>query len=235
MLHFTVPPEVLRPLVPEPLELELWEGKAWVSLVAVSMRNFRGCGRLGVGSLFEWVGCRRFLNFRTYARQGEERGALFLHGWLSGEGKPPPMVVRAGIGVLSSGLFRLPCSAGVAKYEHDFEAGVFEGEVNGKGAFKYSGRFGTKKGMGRVRPEGPVGREEFLMERYSGWFEQKGRVWVFRIWHPEWEWQAAEAEVEDCSLVTGKFPWFEQARFAGAQVSPGFRGVEMGRARVVRK
>src|SRR5438067_3264184 len=31
-LHWTVPAEVLRPLVPPSLELDLWEGEAWVGV-----------------------------------------------------------------------------------------------------------------------------------------------------------------------------------------------------------
>src|SRR5437867_11720981 len=40
-LHYVIRPEILRPLVPATLELELHEGKACISLVALTMRRFR--------------------------------------------------------------------------------------------------------------------------------------------------------------------------------------------------
>src|SRR5262249_2812710 len=40
-LHYVIDREALRPHVPEPFELELHEGQACVSLVALTMRHFR--------------------------------------------------------------------------------------------------------------------------------------------------------------------------------------------------
>src|SRR5262245_31965086 len=41
-LHFLISADLMRSLIPQPLELELYDGKACISLVAVGMRNFRG-------------------------------------------------------------------------------------------------------------------------------------------------------------------------------------------------
>ncbi|MBS2015707.1 MAG: DUF2071 domain-containing protein [Deltaproteobacteria bacterium] len=40
-LHWTFPLEVVRPLVPASLELDAWEGRAWVGLVPFAMRAIR--------------------------------------------------------------------------------------------------------------------------------------------------------------------------------------------------
>src|SRR5262245_22751699 len=68
-LHFVVSPEILRAHVPEPFELELYEGQACVSLVALTMRRFRPFRR---GSLAAWffrpIRQQCFLNLRTYVR-----------------------------------------------------------------------------------------------------------------------------------------------------------------------
>src|SRR5438045_9709752 len=40
-LHFLIEPGLLLPHVPPPLELELYDGQACVSLVALTMRRFR--------------------------------------------------------------------------------------------------------------------------------------------------------------------------------------------------
>lgn len=61
-------------------ELNLWEEKAYVSLVAFTMRRFRLC--VG-GPLAECVmrpfATQRFLNLRTHVRRSGESGIYFLH------------------------------------------------------------------------------------------------------------------------------------------------------------
>jgi len=71
---------------------------------------------------------------------------------------------------------------------------------------------------------------EFLLERYAGFFIRGGQPLVFRAWHPPWLQVPLEAEILDLSLVTNRFPWFREARFAGAHFAPGFRDVWLGRA-----
>src|SRR5437667_6137085 len=83
-IHFLISPEVLRPHVPAPFDLELYQGQACLSLVALTMRHFRPCQP---GSPAAWlyrpIQRQCFLNFRTYVRWRDESGALFLWGWLS--------------------------------------------------------------------------------------------------------------------------------------------------------
>ncbi|CAN5326291.1 hypothetical protein BH23BAC1_BH23BAC1_46180 [soil metagenome] len=40
-LHYKIPFEVLRPLVPERLELDTYRGDAWISITPFKMRNVR--------------------------------------------------------------------------------------------------------------------------------------------------------------------------------------------------
>lgn len=63
-----------RRLVPESLEIDLHDGKAWVSLVAFSMENIRPRGLpalLGISYFDE-------INIRTYVRHGNKTGVYFL-------------------------------------------------------------------------------------------------------------------------------------------------------------
>ena len=68
------------------------------------------------------------------------------------------------------------------------------------------------------------------MERYSGFFARGEQRCVFRAWHPPWQQAKIDVKVEDDSLVTKVFPWFEEAAFAGASFAPGFERVALGRA-----
>lgn len=73
-LHWRVDPAVMRPLVPEPLELDLFDGSAWIALVPFRMEktSFRGIPKLpGLANFFE-------CNVRTYARYRGKSGVWFF-------------------------------------------------------------------------------------------------------------------------------------------------------------
>jgi uncharacterized protein len=72
-VHWAVPALALRPLVPAPLELDLWEGRAYVGVVPFVMRDIRPA----------WV--PRFMaldfletNVRTYVRHRDRPGVFFF-------------------------------------------------------------------------------------------------------------------------------------------------------------
>src|SRR5438876_645305 len=127
-LHFLIAPEVLRAYVPPPFELDLYQGQGCISVVAVTMRNFRPCRFDPVAYPFRCIREQRFLNFRTYARWNGEPGAFFIHGWLS---RP------AGLPVPSN-LFGLPYTMANSSYEHVPKNGMIRGNVStGNHQFSY--------------------------------------------------------------------------------------------------
>src|SRR5437773_9258826 len=83
-LHYEAEPAALRPLVP--FELDLHKGKAYVSVVTITIRpvGFRASAPL--------LAAQSFLNVRTYVKGGpalrsagpgmREGGITFLAGWL---------------------------------------------------------------------------------------------------------------------------------------------------------
>jgi uncharacterized protein YqjF (DUF2071 family) len=233
-LHFEVRSEILRPLVPAPLELELHQGSACVSLVALTMRRFRPfrSGSLG-GWMFKPLGQQSFLNVRTYVRWGEEPGALFLWGWLS---KP------FGVG-LPLGRIGLPCGFCEPNYDHDYKAGRVRGLVK-NGA---SGALGTTRPTARFEYRaaidpgveftrcGPGSLAEFAMERYAGFYCRRARPKIFRAWHEPWLAAPIDVTIKEDSLLSQRLPWFKEARLAGANFAPGFEGVWLGRAHGLEK
>jgi uncharacterized protein len=62
LLHWSLPPEELRPFVPAEVELDTHGGRAWVSLVAFSM------GRVGLRGGLRLPGRMGEVNLRTYVR-----------------------------------------------------------------------------------------------------------------------------------------------------------------------
>ena len=73
LFTFAVPPSLLEPRLPPGVELDLRDGRAFVSVVGLDFHDTRV---LGVG----WPGYRDFadINFRFYARSGARAGVVFL-------------------------------------------------------------------------------------------------------------------------------------------------------------
>lgn len=74
--HWPVPPEMLRPTIPAGLDLDLFEGQAWVGVVPFRMSGIRLRGQPLAAP---WVGAFPELNVRTYvtAPGGDRPGVYF--------------------------------------------------------------------------------------------------------------------------------------------------------------
>lgn len=72
-LHWSVPVEVLRPLVPARLTIDTWDGRAWVGLVPFAMQNVKPSWLPGRGLTFLET------NVRTYVHlDGRDPGVWFF-------------------------------------------------------------------------------------------------------------------------------------------------------------
>jgi uncharacterized protein len=73
-LHWPVPAEVLRPLIPEPLTLDTFEGTAWLGVVPFRMEDtrYRWAPPVPTATTFPEV------NVRTYVRAGDRAGVWFF-------------------------------------------------------------------------------------------------------------------------------------------------------------
>jgi uncharacterized protein YqjF (DUF2071 family) len=218
-LHYLISPDLLRPHLPSCLGLDLYEGKGCVSLVAGNMRKFRGSSPVSPGSVFRLIGRQSFLNLRTYVHFREEPGALFLWGWLS---NPFPIALP---------LFKigLPCVFANMNYDHQFETGSLQGVVNSRDnscRFQYHASIERQVEF-EPCPAGSLA--EFAMERYTGFFSRGSRCRLFRAWHPAWLQNRIYPVIEGHSLISNRFPWFENARFDSANFAPGFTDVWLGR------
>jgi uncharacterized protein YqjF (DUF2071 family) len=217
-IHYEVDPEVLQREVP--FELDLDDGRAYVSLVAFTMRDMRP--RIG-GRLAAWllkpISTHEFLNARTYVRHRGEIGIYFLAEWLSN-----PLSVL--LGPLSFGL---PYRLGRLRYDHAHETGDLHGTVsapNKSSRLEYVAKLAPDAGF---QPCAAGSQEEFLMERYTAFTERNGVRRFFRIWHPPWPQAPAQIRVLDESLLAANWPWFKSAKLIGGNFSPGVHRVWMGR------
>lgn len=222
-MHFEADPEVLQGEVP--WQLDLFEGRAFVSLVAFTMKDMRP--RFG-GKLtalpFKPIATHEFLNVRTYMRHHGEPGIYFLAEWL-----PNALSV-----LLGPAVFGLPYRLGSLKYANDLDAGAVRGRIadarSGK-AFEYQG----EARLGARREACAAGSlDEFLLERYTAFtsFVRVGGMPAlrrcFRIWHPPWPVVPLDLEYVDEGLLSLAGEWSDGARLISAHHSPGFPSVWMG-------
>ncbi|MCX7992242.1 MAG: DUF2071 domain-containing protein [Fimbriimonadales bacterium] len=73
-VHWRVSPTTLRPLIPEPLQLDTYAGAAWVGFVPFVMESVRPIWMPPVPKLFDFPEA----NIRTYVRYGSQRGVWFF-------------------------------------------------------------------------------------------------------------------------------------------------------------
>lgn len=223
MVHLEVDPERLARAVP--FELDLWDGRAFVTLVAFTMRGMRPAvdGWLGFfgALLFRPIATHRFLNVRTYVRYGSDVGIHFLAEWLSSG-----LAVRLG-----PPTFGLPYRHGRLTYRQDVGRGALEGDVVD---VRTGGRLRYRGVMERGADFAPCeagSREAWCMERYMAFTERAGIRRTFRVWHPPWRQVPTEVEVTERGLLAEHWPWMREAPIVGGNYSPGFGGVWMGRPR----
>lgn len=218
MMHFEVDPMRLQSDTAFPLDL--YDGQAWVTLVAFTLRGLR----LRLGGLFGRlllgpVAHHEFLNVRTYVRHAEEPGIQFLAEWV------PNRLSH----FLGPRLFSLPYRLGTFDYQHQHETGVLSGEVRDAGSNRALRYQASLADSGPPQPCHPESLDAWLMERYAA-FNAGGRHPLgFRVWHKPWLQLAAQVHFEALQLIEDAWPWFTKARYAGAHYSPGLQQVGMSR------
>ena len=215
-IHFEVPACVLQRDVP--FKLDLRGGKAYVSLVAFTMRRmrpFRG------GRFTSWmlrpIANNDFLNVRTYVRHHGEPGIYFLTEWMNN-----PISVHLG-----PITFGLPYRFGEFNYQHHHGAGTLSGTVR-ETTIGPTLNYHTHL-QPHFIPCPNSSLDEFLLERYTAFTSHKTTRRFFRIWHEPWQQQSIQISVGDIRLLATVWPWFADAKPAHANYSPGVRDVWMGR------
>ncbi len=218
-IHYEVDPVVLQSEVP--FELDLRDGRAFVSLVAFTMRNLRPAfgGRLGA-LLTAPAATHGLFNVRTYVRHRGERGIYFITEWI-------PNRLSILIGPYTYGL---PYRYGRLDYHHHHERGEVRGSVDaGRGGrIAYAGRLAQPVSYTVCTPGSLA---EFLLERYTAFTSRGRHRRLFRIWHEPWPQTSIDIELSDTTALSSSGRWPIAARLVGANYSPGVREVSIGRPR----
>jgi uncharacterized protein YqjF (DUF2071 family) len=205
-IHYQTDPDELQRCIP--YQLDLYDGNAFVSLVAFTMRGMRP--RFG-GSLsalcFKPISTYHFLNVRTYVAHEAEPGIYFMQEWLSNR-------LATWLGPCSFGLPYRFARMDYPRNREQKRPGKIEASA---GSFHFCATLPPND----PRICAPGSLDEFLLERYTA-FTQLGKCRrFFRIWHEPWRQVSAEIQIASDHLIHSTGQWWLGARRVGANYSSG--------------
>lgn len=206
--HWPVRPAALAPLLPPGLELQTWEGWAWLGVVPFMMRGVRA----RLTPALPWVGAFPELNVRTYVTAGGRPGV-----WFFSLDAGNPLAVRGARYGFHLPYFDAAMRCDVSQTAegrrhslapHSIGAPVDPPHANAHPDVVHYHSRRTHQGArpaafaGGYRPTGPAYRsapgslEHWLTERYCLYAaNRRGRLWRGEIQHIPWPLQPAEAEI----------------------------------------
>lgn len=175
-LHWRVDADELRKLLPRSVELETFEGDAWLGVVPFLMTGVRLRGL----PAFPVVSSFPELNVRTYVARDGRPGVWFFS--LDADSR---LFVEA-----AKWQYKLPYHRAAMTHRRVGDHVQYESARAG-GAFSASYR-----GTGELFHPEPGTLEHFLTERYCLYTEDGGRAYRAEIHHLPWSLQQAEVSVD---------------------------------------
>jgi uncharacterized protein YqjF (DUF2071 family) len=176
MLNYAVPEELLRPHVPAGTELDLYEGKSYVSVVGFLFDDVRLKGwRVPFHTQFEEV------NLRFYVRHVDDagvsqRGVVFLQ----------ELVPRLAVSLIANTVYGEHYRT--VPMRHAFTVSS-AGELEVEYGWRWRGAWQRLRVVAAPKREaiatGSV--EEFITEHYWGYTKRGGETSGYEVAHPRWE------------------------------------------------
>lgn len=180
-MHWPVPEGSLRHLIPPALELDTFDGSAWLGVVPFRMSGVRPRFAPSFPILSDFPE----INLRTYVTAGGRPGV-----WFFSLDAHNPVAVR-----LARATFSLPYFDARMSCERSGDEVAYHSVRTHRGAAgaEFAGRY---RPTGEIEESGPGTIEEFFTERYCLYAANgRGRVKRGDIHHVMWPLQKAEAEV----------------------------------------
>ena len=180
-VHYPVPVAMLRPLIPAQLEIDTFEGDAWIGIVPFLMTGVRLRGFPSV------PGTATFpeLNVRTYVRHGDKSGV-----WFFSLDAANPLAV-----IVARQLFNLP-------YFHADMAIERDGDTTNYTSTRTHRNASSANYDVTYRPTDIV--QSYAQDSLDTWFTERyvlytangrGKVFIGHITHQPWQLQPAEVDI----------------------------------------
>lgn len=184
MVNYEVDPSILRPFVPAGTELDIWNGKTFVSLVGfMFLDTYVRKIAFPFHRNFEEVNLRFYV--KRNSSDGERRGVVFIK----------EIVPRWGIACLARLLYNENYVALPMRHHWEFQPP----KINIEYEWKFKGAWQKIELSCQGAPQFPArGSEaEFITEHYWGYNTQRGGgTMEYEVKHPSWRvWEADHCEI----------------------------------------
>ncbi|MFL5952606.1 MAG: YqjF family protein [Gaiellaceae bacterium] len=180
-LHWPVEADALQRLVPDSVELETFDGTAWVGIVPFLITGLRLRGLPPLPSLSTFPE----LNVRTYVTRDGKPGIWFFN--LDAASR---WFVEA-----AKKIYRLPYRRARMRCERVGDHVEYESRRAGA---SFTARY---RGLGDLFHAEPGSLEHFLTERYCLYTEDRGHAFRAEIHHPPWDLQQGEAVIVENTMA----------------------------------
>jgi len=176
MAQYVVEPATLAPWLPEGLELDLYAGRCYVSLVAFLFDKTRVKGlRIPFHSRFEEINLRFYVR-RIESDGTQKRGVVFVREF----------VPRTAITVIANTLYEepyatLPTRCSIISGTHSLSV---------RYDWRHRGLWQSiaVEALPGARSIAPGSEEEFITEHYWGYTKRRdGRTSAYEVRHPRWQ------------------------------------------------
>lgn len=190
MLNYEVDPEILKPYLPPVTELDLWQGKALVSMVGFLFKNTRVFGvKWPMHVDFEEVNLRFYVKY--FDGKEWKRGAVFIS----------ELVPRRVISVIANSLYNepyraLPMRHSITPVDANHTEYLYEWMLKGKwnklGAVVNNQKSAIKPGSA----------EDFIFEHYWGYNKLRDNSTLeYQVEHVSWQINEVKTAVFDADIV----------------------------------
>ena len=188
LVNYEISPEVLTPLLPPGITLDLWEGKAIASMVGLSFSKNRILGLIPApfNTHYDQVNLRFYVHPNTGDAQIDaSRGVVFVKQII-----PSPWVSLLVRWVYADKALSLPV-------RHTFE--MQDRKLRAEGLVEYTWRYKRRLNrlgglaLGEASVGEPGSLEEFITQRSRAYTRRGQKTINYQVKHPAWRiWQVAQ-------------------------------------------
>jgi uncharacterized protein YqjF (DUF2071 family) len=175
MANFPVEPEALRKFLPAGTELDVWQGRPYVSLVGFQFREVRVRGlRIPYHTRFPDVNLRFYVRYKH--ESAWKRGVVFIR----------EIVPLRAVSLVANTLFRERYISLPMRYLEATDGSLLRAAYH----WRYKGRWNglAIKASNMAIPLAAGSKEEFITEHFWGYARARGaRTNEYEVAHPRWD------------------------------------------------
>lgn len=185
--HYRVAVDTIRPMIPPELEIDTYDGEAWISIVPFMMNHVH---LRGIPS-FPTTGKFPELNVRTYVKQGDKAGVWFFS-----------LDAASFLAVWMARLtFNLPYFHATMSLHQSGDTIHYKSVRKHPGA-KSAIFNASYRPIAPVQDYAPDSLDSWLSERYVLYSaNRQGKVFIGHINHVPWKLQPAEADFQQDDML----------------------------------